>query len=387
MVYLKLMPGIPYDEASRNKRELSAAYELGYEIIVVSSESKEREGFPNYKFICDGLTQLSYSMPRLKRYIIIFCDDIRLIKKIRNIDKNIMSCHNLKSLLFGWLSNCLLPRAKKAKLIYDSHEFELGKAAERSKIILWFIKHLERFLIKRCDFSIMVNDSIADEVQRIHKLKQRPIVVRSTPNYWTLETLKIRETRSEICKAMGVPKDTFLIMYHGGVMPHRKIEIFIDAVSRNPHIAGIILGNAFPESYLEQLKKYAKVTGVSGRIYFHPAVPIEELYKYVSAADVGTVLISARYKNDYLCLPNKFFENIQSMTPLITFEFPEMKHIIQQYGIGLTVDTLHTDDIDSAIERMRTDREFYTRCKKNLEAAKRELCWENEKQVLLRALQ
>lgn len=60
------------------------------------------------------------------------------------------------------------------------------------------IKYLERFLIKRCAFSIMVNDSIADEVQKIHKLKQRPIVVRSTPEKWTVDPEETKKKRREL---------------------------------------------------------------------------------------------------------------------------------------------------------------------------------------------
>ena len=292
---------------------------------------------------------------------------------------DVISGHDLSGLLIGYLSNFGLRKNRRAKLIYDSHEFELGRAAERSKAKLWFVKRLEKFLMKQCVFSIMVNDSIADEVQRIHKLEQRPVVVRSTPNYWELNIEEIAKTRSKMCKAMGVPDDTFLVMYHGGIIPQRNIESLIDAVSRNPHIAGIVLGNASEEDYLEQLKNRAEDLGVSGRVLFHPAVSIEELYKYVGAADVGTVLATARYKSYYLSLPNKFFENIQSMTPVITSDFPEMKKIIHKYGIGLTVDVTQNAEIDKAFERMRTDRRFYNRCKENLNTAKRELCWEKEK--------
>ena len=51
--------------------------------------------------------------------------------------------------------------------------------------------------MKRCAFSIMVNDSIADEVQQIHKLKERPIVVRSTPNNWQIDSKACKKVREE----------------------------------------------------------------------------------------------------------------------------------------------------------------------------------------------
>ena len=38
----------------------------------------------------------------------------------------------------------------------------------------------------------MVNDSIADEVQRIHGLRERPVVV-DIPNYWNIDESVKRE--------------------------------------------------------------------------------------------------------------------------------------------------------------------------------------------------
>ena len=58
-------------------------------------------------------------------------------------------------------------------------------------------------------------------------------------------------------------------------------------------------------------------------------------------------------------------------------------NIIEKYNIGLTCDPKNLQEIDSCIERMRTDKAFYAQCKENLKRAKQELCWENEKNVLI----
>ena len=383
MRILKLAP-MEWVNATRDKRELSVYRELGADVLVMAKDnannSCKKDCVDGFNVLLFSTRPLGENIPKsINRIISIFT----WAYNARKLNASIISGHDLIGLTIGYLSNFGRRKKHRAKLIYDSHEFELGRATERSKLQLCLIKRLERFLIKRCEFVTMVNDSIADEVQKIHRLEQRPIVVRNIPNFWKLDKEKIVETRSDICNALGIPKDTFLVMYHGEVTPKRNVETLIDAVSRNKHIAGIILGNASSEEYIEQLKKRTKDIGISNRVYFHSAVPIEELYRYVGAADVGTVFLSAHYRNEYLSLPNKFFENIQSMTPIITFEFPEMKRIIQQYGIGLTVEINNEDEIDVCIERMRTDKIIYNQCKKNLELAKRELCWENEKQVLI----
>ena len=93
-------------------------------------------------------------------------------------------------------------------------------------------------------------------------------------------------------------------------------------------------------------------------------------------------MIEGQAKSYYFSLPNKFFESIQSLTPIVASNFPEMKRIIDFYQIGLTCDPLDADAIHQCVEKMREDKAFYTECKENLKLAKSDLCWEKEKKVL-----
>ena len=374
----------PWQNESRDKRELSVCRELGLEPLVMTEGNAHdwyREdtvsGFPVLRFSTMPLGKIARF--RINRFVSVFtwawC--------ARKLKPAIISGHNIRSLFIGWLSTIGIPKAKKPKLVYDSHEFELGRNEKRSKLHLFCLKHLERFLMKRCAFSIMVNDSIADEVQKIHKLKERPIVVRSTPNRWTVDSEVCRNTRQTLLEAMSSPRE-MLLMYHGGVIQGRGVEMLLQEVQRNPAVCAVILGNG-EQDYLNALKARAEALDVADRVLFHPAVPLEELWKYVGAADVGMILAPAIVANHLYSLPNKFFENIQSETPVICPCYPAMKPIVDQYGIGLTCDPASLEDIDRCVEIMRTDKTFYAQCKENLKKAKEDLCWEKEKSVLTEA--
>ena len=238
--------------------------------------------------------------------------------------------------------------------------------------------------MKRCVFSIMVNDTIADEVQRIHRLKERPVVVRNIPPYWDLDVQKIRATRTELLKQLRLPNETFLVMYHGGIMNDRGIENMLKAVAKLPKTAAVILGNG-QKKYVESLRNLCEQLEVEDRVLFHPAVPLEQLSNYVGAADVGIITVLPTFKSYYYMLPNKFFENIQSLTPVIVSDFPTIGSLVDQYGIGLRVNPESVDEIVAAIERMQTEKKFYMDCKEHLKRAKEELCWEKEKVVLKEA--
>lgn len=167
-------------------------------------------------------------------------------------------------------------------------------------------------------------------------------------------------------------------------MRGRGIETLLRVTAVNPNIGTVILGNG-EEGYLRELMQLAEELQVRHRILFKPAVPLDELWKYVGAADVGMILSPAITKNHFYSLPNKFFENIQSLTPIICPNYPAMQPIVEQYGIGLAIDISQDSEIDKAMERMRTDSDFYRKCETNLKIAKEKLCWQKEMVVLQKA--
>lgn len=382
---LKICGGI-WENASRDKRELSVCQELGAETLVMakgdprdSFREDEVDGYKVYRFSTRPLgTAPVLNWPNRVLSLFIWG------RKARKFRADIISGHDLSGLFIGYLSN--LGNRHKAKLVYDSHEFEIGRAVRRSRLQTWAICHLERFLIKCCAFSIMVNDSIADEVQQIHCLKDRPVVARNVPPYWKLDPEETARVRAGFLESLGLPEETFLVMYHGMLFRNRGIENLLRAVAQTPGTAAVILGNALTPSYLESLRTLAGDLGITDRVLFHPAVPVDILRNYVGAADVElTVGIGSFSKSYYLSLPNKFFEAVQAMTPLIVSDFPEMGKIVRQYEIGIPVNPENVKEIVAAIRRLKDDREFYAVCKENLKRAKEELCWENEKTALKEA--
>ena len=124
---------------------------------------------------------------------------------------------------------------------------------------------------------------------------------------------------------------------------------------------------------------------IEDRVYFHPAVPLDELYCYVGAADMGVVILPPVNKNNLWALPNKLFENIQSMTPVVASNNPEIGRIVTEYGIGICIDPNSMDEMVNAVNKMRSDAAFYAACKKNIKTAKEDLCWEKEKLKLMAA--
>lgn len=371
---------------SRDVRELQVVHELGIEgVVFAKGEHKTQHQEAFYALHFYGTRPLgSWIHPHVNRLVSLFTWSYYL-KKYR---ADYISCHDLTALFIGWLSTLYTRKKRRPKLIYDSHEFELGRNTEgkRNNVTQKFIAWLEKFLMKRSVFSIMVNDSIADEVMRIHQLKERPLVVRNVPPFWHLDYDQIKAQRQAFMEALSLPQEPFLMMYHGHVFKGRGVEALMALTKTNPHVALVILGNG-EASYMEELKQLSESYGIKHRVVYHEAVPVDTLWRYVGAADVGMVLVPAVSKSYYYMSPNKFFENIQAQTPIICSAFPEVKKIIDRYEIGLTVDPENVEAINQAVERLRLDEKLYAQMKENLIQAKEVLCWENEREILKAAYQ
>lgn len=379
MKVLKICIGT-WQNASHDKRELAVCRELGAEVQVIAKgdifgQKEMVDGFPVIRL---SARPWGNKVPvAINRVVSVFAW-AGYIRKMKDID--VISGHDLSGLFIGWLSNFF--KKNKAKLVYDSHEFTVGRDELSGKLKTKLIYCLEHFLIKRCAFSIMVNDSIANEVQKLHKLTERPVVARNAAYYWHLDPDKVQAKRTQLQQSLPEEAKDFIIMYHGAIAVNRGIEQMLQAAAELENVSCIILGNSETQRYIEVLQQMAAQLGMSQRVLFHPAVPLNELPEFVAAVDVGMINIMASSKSFYYMLPNKFYENIQAMTPIIVSNFPEVVRITDQYGIGLKVDPANVQQITEAIAKMKDDKAFYAACKENIRSAKEELCWEKEKEKL-----
>lgn len=369
--------------ASHDKRELSVARELGAETMVMAKGTPSDKGRIDN---VDGFTVYRYSvrpfgdtsiLRALNRVVSVFI----WVKQARKLRPDIISGHDVIGLLIGYLASLGMGKNARPALIYDSHEYEIGRNYKRSKVQLLFVKMLEKYLMKKATVSLVVADSIADELTKMYQLKCRPTVVRNIANYWIKDEDRVSITRQKLCSELGIDEKAWLMMYHGAVMQGRGIENIIDALSRVDDVYLIVLGNGKAD-YIEELRSKCVEKHIEQRVLFHSAVDYATLPSYVGAIDVGVVTITAPSKSYYYALPNKFFEYIQAGVPMICSDFPEMSKIVNEYDNAALVDPYSVDEIARSIVTMKDDKEVYEKFKKNTIAAKEELCWENEKRKL-----
>lgn len=193
-----------WENASRDQRELMVCRELGADVKVIAKGSGYGRGVLIDHVAGFEVHRLS-SRP-FKHLPVLFNRILSIFMwaaYARKMHPEIISGHDLGGWTIGWLSGLFIKNSQKPKLVYDSHEFEAGRSAKRSKFQTKVIIYWERFMIKRSAFMIVVNESIADEVIKLHKLHERPVVVRNIPLKWDVDRDVCTEIRGRILRDLS----------------------------------------------------------------------------------------------------------------------------------------------------------------------------------------
>jgi len=271
------------------------------------------------------------------------------------------------------LPNYLISKLKRLPIVYDSHEHftEVPELIHR-KLVQKTWKALERLMVPRLKNVITVNQSLASIFQQLYGV---PVcVVRNVP--YRREYL-VESTRT----GLGLPEDKRIILLQGaGINVHRGAEEAILAMKHLEDAILLIIGSG---DKIGDLKKLARESDLDHRVRFISRLPFDELYRYTVHADIGLTLDKDTNVNYRFSLPNKLFDYIQARVPVLASDLPEIKKIVTGYNIGRIIKSHDPEHIADSISQMLEDPLQIAEWKENLKFAASELCWENEKQVLI----
>jgi glycosyltransferase involved in cell wall biosynthesis len=159
----------------------------------------------------------------------------------------------------------------------------------------------------------------------------------------------------------------FKIVYSGGIGEYYRLDIVVSSLKKLSdrgfrNIRLIMVGRETNPAVLKNILAYAADNGLKDAVvYMGNKSDVKELSKIIANADVGIV----PYDDNPLWkygLPAKFWEYCASGLPVIAtvFEDSILSSLIQQRGIGLTVDPLDVDGLADVIEKLSLDQEFRT---------------------------
>ena len=77
------------------------------------------------------------------------------------------------------------------------------------------------------------------------------------------------------------------------------------------------------------------------------------------------------------------FDYIHAGVPVLASRLTEIQKIVEKYNIGELIDNHEVKYIAKKINDFLRNEEKLLKCKENTNFAAKELCWENEEQVLI----
>ncbi len=269
-------------------------------------------------------------------------------------------------------ANFMASLIRRKPLVYDSHELftEVPELAGRPVIRkTWEI--IEKLIFRRLRYIITVNSSIAREYEK--KYRKKIIVIRNLP-------FKYHPGNNLTSLNFGLPEDQKLIILQGaGINKDRGAE---EAVEAMQYIDNAVLVIAGKGDAVEGLKERVTNSSLASRVFFIPAMPYERLMKLTSLCDCGLSVDKDSNLNYRYSLPNKLFDYIMAGIPVVVSDLPELRKIVEKYGVGLIIEDFSPKGIAEKINLILSDRDTEGR-RDCLRKAAEELNWDNEKKILI----
>ncbi len=350
----------------RVHRTCTTLSELGFDVLLVGRETR--------KSTC--LKPRGYETLRMKLLInkgpIFYAEyNIRLFFFLLFKKVDILHANDLDTLL----ANHLIQRLKKISLVYDSHEYftEVPELVEGSfaKRIWLFI---ERSIFPKLKNVLTVNKSIAAIYEKLYGVDLK--VVRNVPISGAFNSSIDVKSRVEL----GLPKGKRVILLQGaGINADRGAEEMIEAM-RWIDAVFLIVGSG---DVVLSLKERVRELGLSSKVIFTGRIPFQELICFTKAADVGVTLDKDTNLNYRYSLPNKLFDYFQAGLPVIASDLIEVRRVIDEYQSGIILSSHEPKTMAKEINNYLNNTSFFNQTKRNVQKAKEELVWENEKEILI----
>jgi glycosyltransferase involved in cell wall biosynthesis len=237
---------------------------------------------------------------------------------------------------------------------------ELVSRKRIQKIWAW----IESLFLPHVHHAFTVSSSIADAYRQQYGVNMK--VIRNMPLRITPDTQPTHILREAAEK---------IVLYQGALNLGRGLELAIRAIQHTLNTRLILIGRGDEENKLKELVNHLEL---GDRVTFLGRISPDRLAGFTMQADLGISLEEDLGLNYRFSLPNKVFDYIQAGVPVLVSDLPEVRALVERYGVGLVSQTNDPELLGALFTEMTTHEERRAAWKSNLRTAAEILCWEKE---------
>lgn len=283
-----------------------------------------------------------YTNP-LKRIVPTLKFSYNAIKKIKEINPDVMHVANIDMLIVAAISKMILKNNSKIiyeiadlnQLVVDKQHTILKKTAK------WMIINLEKMLIKNIDTLIVTSKKFYEEYYNTSISKEKVLFIPNMPD------IKVFE------KYRKIQKESFTIGFIGAIRYKNQMKMLIRAAEHCN--VKVVFAGAGLDNEIKNLVGDKSFVQYVGKYNYNR--DIASLY---SKVDVVYSVYDADLKNVRIALPNKLYESVLCELPIIVAKNTYLSEIVEENNIGLSISHNNQQELEEAITKLSTNSEYYS---------------------------
>jgi len=346
----------------RVKKVCNSLFNLGYEIVLLGRRLKDSKEINDRNY-----TIIRFNLAFIKGPLFYASLNIRLFFYLIFHKADVLLANDLDTLL----PNYLVSKFKKIPLVYDSHEYftEVPELQDRYSKRVW--EKIEKWIFPKLKYIFTVNNSIANIYENKYGVKLK--VLKNIPN-------KIDDFSPEEKNDLGIENiGKYIILQGAGINIDRGAEEIVEAMQFVENVKLLIVGNG---DVLPKLKIMVEELGIENKVLFIAKQNPQRLRSYTFYAELGLSMDKDTNLNYRYSLPNKIFDYMQAGIPILASDLPEIKKVIDEFGIGVICKNHETKEIANCINSM-INRDMKSKLAENLAKTAQIINWENQEEVLI----
>jgi glycosyltransferase involved in cell wall biosynthesis len=254
-------------------------------------------------------------------------NDVAVADLIDRLQPAVIHVHDVFHLFTAVTAKLRAEReGRRVLVVYDAHEHVPGLPVEARRRQAY--AQLESEAVPHVDGIVTVSPGLIAHLER--RFGRTAGLVLNAPDVERVEPV------TDVRSVAGLDDDAVVLVYVGGIAPHRGGDLLLDALVRLPAEFHLVLVVNATTGYVAELMARATSIGVGERFHCVPYVASEAVVSYIRTADASLIPLSRDVENYEVALPNKLFQSIQAGVPVVTSDNPDLVAFVERFGIGAT---------------------------------------------------